>query len=299
MTDNLISFLFAGDFASCDRFERLALDKGHKIFGDLRENIASKDLSFLNLEAPLCIKGTPVAKSGPNLRAHPDCIRAVAEAGFNVVCLANNHIMDFGQSALVETIDICKRAGLVTCGAGKNLAEAQHVKIVERKGLKIAFIAVAEHEFSIAGPDKAGCAPLDLIDNILQIENSKKQADFVFVTIHGGNEYFSFPRPGLRKLCRFYITRGADAVICNHAHVPGAYEIYENKPIVYSLGNLIFDHVRPPVGWNKGYAVSLAYNTDTKAFSQINIIPYTQSVVQGGGPQDAGTRKNSLSASYR
>ena len=294
MTDNLVSFLFAGDFASCRGFERLALDKGPEIFGDLRENIVSTDLSFLNLEAPLCFKGAPVLKSGPNLRAHPDCIRSVAEAGFNVVSLANNHIMDFGETGLIETIDICKHAELVTCGAGKNLAEAQQVMVIERKELKIAFIAVAEHEFCIAGPDKAGCAPLDIIDNIKQIEKAKTQADFIFISIHGGNEYFQFPRPGLRKLCRFYLTRGADVVICHHAHVPGAYEIYENKPIVYGLGNLIFDHARPPVGWDKGYAVSLVYDAGTKAFSQMDIIPYTQSVGQGGVIKMQGEEKTAF-----
>ena len=66
--------------------------------------------------------------------------------------------------------------------------------------MKVAFIAVAEREFSIAGVDKPGVAPLDPIDNTIQIERAKDEADLVFVSIHGGNEYFPLPRPGLRKL---------------------------------------------------------------------------------------------------
>jgi poly-gamma-glutamate synthesis protein (capsule biosynthesis protein) len=248
----------------------------------MQEDIRNADLAFLNLETPLCLEGDPIDKCGPNLRAHPDCIQSVADAGFNVIGLANNHIMDFGESGLIETIETSNAAGLYTCGAGMNLAESQQVTFMESKDLKIAFIAVAEHEFSIAGLDSPGAAPLDPIDNTFQIEQAREQADLVFVTIHGGNEYFPYPRPGLRKVCKFFINRGADAVICHHAHVPGAYEFFEGKPIVYSLGNLIFDRENSPKDWDKGYAVRLAYNSKTQTFSSLDIIPYTQSVEING-----------------
>jgi poly-gamma-glutamate synthesis protein (capsule biosynthesis protein) len=286
-----ISLLFAGDFAPCRRFESLVIQKEHEIFGDLQKNIAEADLSFLNLETPLCINGKPIEKTGPSLKAHPDCIKAIKGAGFDVVGLANNHIMDFGSQGLEETILSCKSAGLTICGAGKNLVEAQQITIIERHGLKIAYIAVAEHEFSISGKDRAGAAPLDPVDNTLQIESVRNQADLVIVSIHGGNEYLSIPRPGLRKLCRYYITRGADAVVCHHPHVPGAYEIYKDKPIVYSLGNLIFDHSNPPEDWNEGYAVSLEYSIEDKKLSKFNVIPYTQSVDRGGICKMSGSDK--------
>lgn len=289
-----ISLLFAGDFAPCRRYESLVLQKGAEIFGDLQKNIAEADLSFLNLETPLCIKGTPIKKTGPNFKAHPDCINAVKEVGFNVVGLANNHIMDFGKKGLEETIHSCISAGLNICGAGKNLTQAQQVPIIKCCSLKIAYIAVAEHEFSIAGPKKTGAAPLDPVDNTLQIESVRNQVDLVVVSIHGGNEYFPLPRPGLRKLCRFYINRGADAVICHHTHVSGAYEIYKNKPIVYSLGNLIFDRQKPPKNWNEGYAVRLDYNISDKKLSNFNVIPYTQSVEEGGLSRMSGTNETSF-----
>ncbi|PQJ77770.1 CapA family protein [Polaribacter porphyrae] len=287
-----ISILFAGDFAPCRRFESLVLQKKNEIFGNLQKDITEADFSFLNLETPLCIYNNPIEKTGPSLKAHPDCIQAVKSAGFDVVGLANNHIMDFDKEGLEETILSCKSADLNICGAGKNLEEAQNITIVESRGLKIAYIAVAEHEFSIADTDKAGAAPLDPVDNTLQIESVRNQVDLVFVSIHGGNEYFSLPRPGLRKLCRYYITRGADAVICHHPHVAGAYEIYKDKPIVYSLGNLIFDHSTPPEGWNEGYAVSLEYTIEDKKLSKFNVIPYTQSVEQGGLCKMSGSVKN-------
>lgn len=286
-----ISILFAGDFAPCRRFENLVLDKGPEIFGDLQKNIAEADLSFLNLETPLCVHNKSIKKTGPSLKAHPDCIKALNGAGFDVVGLANNHIMDFDNEGLEETILSCKSVGLKVCGAGKNLEEAQHITILESRGLKIAYIAIAEHEFSIAGPNRSGAAPIDPMDNTLQIESVRKHVDLVFVSIHGGNEYFPLPRPGLRKLCRYYITRGADAVICHHPHVPGAYEIYKDKPIVYSLGNLIFDHSNPPEGWDEGYAITLEYNKEDKKLSKFNLIPYTQSFEQGGLCKMSGSDK--------
>ena len=279
-----ISIFFAGDYAPCRGFESLVLKKGSEIFGEFQENIAGADLSFLNLETPLCIKGKPIEKAGANLKAHPDCIKAVKNAGFDVVGLANNHIMDFGNEGIEETIRSCRSAGLTICGVGKDLTQAQQVPIIERHGLKIAIIAVAENEFSIAGETTAGAAPLDPVDNTLQIESARNQADLVFVSIHGGNELFPLPRPGLRKLCRYYITRGVDAVICHHAHVPGAYEIYKDKPIVYSLGNLIFENSnpRPPKGWNEGYAIRLDYSINDLKLTGFKVLPYTQSVDQKG-----------------
>jgi poly-gamma-glutamate capsule biosynthesis protein CapA/YwtB (metallophosphatase superfamily) len=286
-----ISIFFSGDFAPCRRYESIVLTKGAEIFGDLQKNIAEADLSFLNLELPLCSEGKPIKKTGSNLKAHPDCIEAVRDAGFDIVGLANNHIMDYGNKGLEQTILSCKSSGLSICGAGKNLKEAQRITIVERCGLKIAYIAVAEHEFSIAGEDRPGAAPLDPVDNTLQIESVRKQADLVFVSTHGGNEYFPFPRPNLRKLSRYFITRGVDGVICHHAHVPGAYEIYKNKPIVYSLGNLIFDRLNPPKDWNEGYAVSLEFSKEDKRLTKFKVIPYTQSVEQGGISKMSGSDK--------
>lgn len=283
--------LFAGDFAPHGGYEKPVITLGAAIFGDLQEDIATADIAFLNLEAPLCLHGKPIRKTGPSLRAHPDCLHAVADAGFNVAGLANNHIMDYGVTGFGETLRAVTSHGLKVCGAGQYLQQAQQACHVEVKGLRIALIAVAEHEFSIASSDHPGAAPLDSIDNVLQIEQAHKEADLVFVSVHGGNEYFPLPRPGLRKLCQYLTNRGADAVICHHTHIPGAYEIHEGKPIIYSLGNLIFDHPHPPENWDKGYAAILKYSSDTRKFIAFNFLPYSQSVSQKGVRKMYGDQK--------
>lgn len=282
MDDLNISVIFTGDFSPCGRFESIAMSERGSIFGDLVKNISASDLSFVNLESPLCSSGKPINKSGPNLKAHPDCINALVGAGFDIVGLANNHIMDYGQEGLEETLLNCKKKSISVCGASFNIKQAREAAVVERKGLKVAIVAVAEHEFSIAEVKKPGAAPLNHIDNSRQIKALRDEADLVFITIHGGNEYFPYPRPGLRQTCQFYVEQGADAVICHHAHVPGAYEFHQGKPIVYSLGNLLFDHPAPPDGWTRGYALRLEYSTETKKLIDHEIIPYTQSIDQGG-----------------
>src|SRR5690606_40097485 len=113
-----------------------------------------------------------------------------------------------------------------------DIAKAQQPFIQDVKGVKIAIIALAEHEFNQSEDGGAGSAPIDPIENYQQIIQAKAQADVVIVTLHGGNEYFPYTRPGLRKICKHYIDLGADAVICHHLLVPGAYEYYEGNHLV-------------------------------------------------------------------
>lgn len=274
------NILFCGDFAPCRHFESVVLEKKSNVLGDALPFIQQADLSFTNLECPLTEHDKPINKSGPALKANPLCVEALKD--FSVIGLANNHILDYGKKGLEDTLDSCTKAGLPVVGAGLNLQEAQAPFIKEVKGVKIAIIAIAEYEFNQSENDGAGSAPIDVIDNYQQIQQAKAQADIVIVTLHGGNEYFPYPRPGLRKLCQHYIDLGVEAVICHHPHVPGAYEYYEGKPIIYSLGNFIFDNTNPPKDWELGYMVSLQLDSTTKTFKSLELVPYKQSVELGG-----------------
>jgi len=225
---------------------------------------------LLNLEFPLCNNDTPISKSGPAIKASPFTIKAVQSAGFDVVGLANNHIMDYGENGLQETLSVCREHNIKTCDAEINLKEAQQPRIIDNNGVSIAIIAIAGHEFNIATENTSRAAPLDLIDNIRQIDEEKSRADIVIVTIHGGNEYFPFPRPGLRKSYLFYVDKGADAIVCHHSHVPATYEIHNNRPIFYGLGNWIFDNKNLPPQWEYGYAVNLQFNSESSDFEQFH-----------------------------
>jgi hypothetical protein len=249
-----LSLLFCGDFAPVRRFEAVIAREGSTVFGDLQSDIANADIAFLNLEAPLSERGVPTVKDGGRGR----------------------------HGLRADTIALCRANSLSVCGAGQDLAAAQEPLIIEKKGLRIAIVAVAEHQFGMADSAKAGVAPLDVMDNLRQLEAAKSAADLVFVSIHGGNEFFEYPRPGLKKICRFFVERGADAVICHHSHMPGVHEMYLGKPIVYSLGNLVFDHTDPPPGWCEGFALQLSYSVSDQKLLSTELIPYTQSLAQGG-----------------
>jgi len=190
--------------------------------------------------------------------------------------------MDLDTQGLEDTLEACASINIPTVGAGLNVKQAQKFHVIEKDGFKVAIIALAEHEFNQADENKAGSAPMDAIDNYHQIIEAKKEADIVIVTLHAGNEYFPYPRPNLRKLCKHYIDLGVEAVICHHPHVPGAYEYHKGKPIFYSIGNLIFDNENPPKEWDEGFMVDLSINIKSKSIENIELIPYNQSIELNG-----------------
>jgi poly-gamma-glutamate synthesis protein (capsule biosynthesis protein) len=261
-----VSLLIAGDFCpnnltiQSEWFNNLGL-------------LNQYDFSILNLEGPLTCSNTPIQKSGPALRINPEWTEKIKLAGFNVVSLANNHIMDMGEKGLFDTYENCRRAELMTVGAGKNLEYARKSLILEKKGIKIGILSFAEHEFSIANDTKPGANPLDPINNFKDIQNLSSQVDKVFVIFHGGNEYFPYPRPGLVKLCRFYVDAGADAVICHHSHTTSGFEMFKNSPIFYGIGNFFFPKKTDEItDWNFGFMVSFEISEqDSLTF---NLVPF-------------------------
>lgn len=275
-----ISILFCGDFAPCRRFESLVLETKEQVLGDALPHIQNSDFSFVNLECPLTHHNKIIRKSGPALKADPVCVDALKS--FSVIGLANNHVLDYRKQGLADTLATCQKVGLPTVGAGLNLKQSQKPFIQEVKGVKIALIAIAEHEFNQSEKGGSGSAPIDAIDNYHQVKQAQLKADIVIITLHGGNEYFPYPRPGLRRLCRHYIDLGVEAVVCHHPHVPGAYEYYQGRPIIYSLGNLIFDVDNPPLYWDLGYMAQLRFSVENKKFEELKIIPYKQSIELGG-----------------
>jgi poly-gamma-glutamate synthesis protein (capsule biosynthesis protein) len=160
-------------------------------------------------------------------------------------------------------------------GVGENLAQATRPLWIDVKGMRVAILAFAENEFSIATPHSPGAWPVDPVNNFHQIKQAKQKAEFVLVMLHGGNEYYELPSPGMAKLCRYFVDLGANAVVCNHVHVPGGIEIYEGMPIIFSTGNFLFEGKSEVDGWYKGFLVKLAIQPG--AVVAVQLIPYWQS----------------------
>jgi len=246
-----------------------------RLFNDLLPIINQADIAVANLECPLIGKPTPIMKTGSVLGAPTFCAKALKNAGLSLVNLANNHILDHGSTGLSSTLIACSAANLGTFGAGSNLDEAKRIVVREVNGTRIGFMGLAEHEWSIAGTDRAGANPLDPIKFTRDIRDQNGSFDFLIVFVHGGLEHRPYPTPRIRETCRFLVEQGAGAVFCHHSHCPGCYERYLDAYIVYGQGNLIFDIDPPPTEhWNRGFLVRLIL--DEKLASSMELVPYSQ-----------------------
>ena len=224
----------------------------------------SADFSIVNAECPLTHVTKPISKTGPALKASPQCVNFYRALGITAVCLANNHILDYGEEGLKETLASFTDAGIRTVGAGAGIGDAR-TPLIHRFacGLSLGVIAMAESEFSIAGRDSAGANPIDFV-NYTMIRNLKINMDKVLVILHAGTEMRRFPRPGLIDLCHFLVDQGADAVVVQHTHCIGGVEYYNKAPIIYGQGNFIFGRltkkdIKSPLWW-EGMQAELAWD---------------------------------------
>lgn len=271
-----MKILIAGDFCPRDRVASLIEEeKYNEIFGEVKSYTNNVDLAIVNLEAPIVESSNakPIEKCGPNLRCTSKAIDALKYAGFNMVTLANNHLYDFGEEGLKNTLEACKKGNIATVGAGLSLMEASKTCFQNINGQTLAIVNCCEHEFSIATDSTGGCNPLNPIRQYYAILEAKKRADKVIVIVHGGHELFNLPSPRMKETYRFFIDAGADVVVNHHQHCYSGYEEYKGKTIFYGLGNFCFDRdSQRSTSWNEGYMVMLNIE---KGISYA-IIPYLQ-----------------------
>lgn len=278
----MIRVIAAGDFCPILRIEETMVDSDPEhLYGDVLPILQDKDLSLANLECPLTNHGVATAKSGPSLKANPSCAEGVRLGGFDVVSLANNHMFDYGRRGLEDTEAACRRAGLSVVGAGSNLLAASDPLTCIVGEEDVTVLAFAEHEFGIATPSGAGVNPFDPIANYHQIREAKKQSQNIIVMVHGGHEYYPLPSPRMVQVYRFFAEAGASMVVGHHPHVAGAYEVHEDVPIFYSLGNFLFDwSERQTPDFHEGMFVRATLERGT--VSDFSLVPYTQCAEQVG-----------------
>lgn len=270
--------VIGGDFYPSSIFAKQPELPQKDLWGTSKELFQNSDLSIINLEAPLTKNNIPINKTGPNIKLDPENIKLLKDVNIKLVTLANNHMLDFGKQGIEDTLKICEENGIETVGAGLNLAEAKKTYYKEMKGIKIAVVNFAENEFNSAEADSAGSNPMNIIDNIKQIRDAKKNADFVLVIVHGGHEYYKYPSPRMQKQYRFYAEEGANIVVGHHTHCVSGYEVHNGAPIFYSLGNLFFPWKNKPLEWHEGMLLKLQITTDNKIDLMFELIPYFQSM---------------------
>lgn len=271
-----MNILIAGDFVPQYRtLKKLNEHKFDEIFEQVKDKVAKFDYSILNLEAPIVIgNGQSIKKCGPNLRAPIDVIDLLKYTGFKCVTLANNHLYDYGEKGLHDTLESLDEGNIDHVGAGYNITGAEDIMFKNICNKQVAFINCCEHEYSIATETNGGSNPLNPFRIYKSIQEAKEKSDYVIVIVHGGIEGYQLPTPRMQETYRFFIEAGADAVVNHHQHCYSGYEYYKEKPIFYGLGNFSFDWAgkRKDI-WNEGYMLKLSFEEKKITHS---LIPYIQ-----------------------
>ncbi len=209
------------------------------------ENLAplkDADILFGNLEGDVSDVGNNVG-SKYSFRMDPTILPALKDAGFDIVGFANNHVGDWNISAFKDTLSRLSEIGILKSGAGINKSDAENPTIIEKNETKFGFLS-----FTDVGPNwleaKTETPGILLasdpnFSNIIQ--NAKTKCDILIVTFHFGVEYKLIHNQRQEDLAHTAIDSGADMIIGGHPHVMEDIGEYRGKPIVYSLGNFIFD----------------------------------------------------------
>ena len=250
-------------------------DRYDLVFTDFKKEFEGNDLNIVDLECPLTERTKTIHKTGPHLKASPKALEALKFAGVHAVAMANNHIKDYGDEALLETMQFCHDAGIQTVGVGAGWEHARKPLLVDAKGVRVAILNITENEWSNTHGDEPGANPLDLVTNFNDIRKAKEQNDFVIIIYHGGNEFYELPSPRLKETLRFFVDAGANAVVAHHTHIVSGYEVYKQAPIFYSLGNFCFDWPGQRNSfWNIGFGVRLKLVKELQI--TFDILPFKQ-----------------------
>ena len=216
-------------------------------FAATSNELRKGDVAVGNLEAPIARGGIEFMFKKFRFRADPLAAPALRRAGFSILTLANNHIMDFGEPALLETLHYLDSNGIRFVGAGQTLAAARKKSVLQVKGAKVAFLAYSVTlpvEFH-ATVEHAGTSPGYPHYFREDISEAKDSSDYVIVSFHWGIEGAEMPHRLQVAAARAAIDAGANVVLGHHPHVLQGIERYKKGVIFYSLGNFAFGSLSP------------------------------------------------------
>ena len=252
-TPEIFTISFTGDFSLADNwYIAPKYDERGGVTGILGDTMLEtmKNSTFLvvNSEFTVSDRGTPLPGKMYTFRATPERLNIYNEIGVDLATLANNHVYDYGEDAFLDMLIAFDEYQIPHIGAGKNLAEAEEPYYVTIGGYKFAFIAATRAEKNVMTPAATADTPgtfwcYDPTEVINLIASLRDKVDFIIPIIHFGRENSHDLEDAQMESARAYIDAGADVVVGHHAHVLQGVEIYNNKPIIYNLGNFLFNNV--------------------------------------------------------
>lgn len=245
-------------------------EEGRYPFKRIAPVLESADITFANLETPLSNR----ARHTGAFRTPTSFAEAIREAGIDVVSVANNHALDAEEQGLLDTIENLWRTGVGSVGGGRNLEDARRPFIVERNGIKVAFLGYTQfvnegRAKAFALPNRSGVVALDPFIIKEDIRRVRNQVDYVVLSFHWSIENTQETHPDSRKFAREMLDAGADIILGHHPHMPQGIEVYKGKVVFYSMGNLVFGHSHDY--WVDNFLGRLTLTR--KGISQVEILP--------------------------
>jgi poly-gamma-glutamate synthesis protein (capsule biosynthesis protein) len=235
-----LSVVVASDWAPIRALGPLVSRDPEAVYGDLLPALRAADLRVVNCECALTAARKPVWKSGAVFKGAPSQAAGLTAVPFDVACLANNHVFDYGPDGFEETLAVLRRNGLRTVGAGMTLDEAAAPLTMTVEGSRVTIVNFSEGEDLTASTGGPGVRGWEIERLAADVRRAKKRGDLVIAVGHAGLEYVPFPPPYVVRAFRALSDAGADCVIGHHPHVPQGVEVRQGRLIAYSLGNFVF-----------------------------------------------------------
>ena len=279
-----VNIIFVGDIM-LDGGPGHIVTNGGDPFAAVAPILRSADMTVGNLECAITRDGHAVDK--PYTFKGPRSALPLLKKYFSAVSLANNHSGDWGRRGFADELTLLQEAGLQWFGGGVNERQAHRPLVLTANGRRVAFLGYNNfppRSFA-ARRNSPGTAWLVERDVIRDIQHARQQADTVILFLHWGEELEGTPLPEQQALARRLIDAGADAIIGAHPHVTQTIDWYKGRPIVYSLGNFLFDYfpTDPPV-W-KGWMVRLTFGGEASP----KLEKYTIELDPAGVPHPVST----------
>ena len=234
----------------------------------IQQEMVNADMTVINNEFPFSTRGEKAPDKQYTFRVEQSYVSALLDMGVDVASLANNHALDFGPDALIDTFATLDDAGISYVGAGETKERAEEAIFVEAGGRKVGVLS-ASRVIPVVEWNIANCQPglfctYDSTRLVQRIKEIESQCDYVVVFVHWGLERKTYPEEYQRNLAKQYIDAGADLVVGNHSHVPQGIEYYNGVPIVYCLGNYIFNP-----NMTDTYALKVVWNAEGETVLQV------------------------------
>jgi poly-gamma-glutamate capsule biosynthesis protein CapA/YwtB (metallophosphatase superfamily) len=248
------------------------IQAGADPFAGIRGYLDGAPWKFVNLECVISDEGAALAGKPYCLRAPAEATGVLTAAGINAVGLANNHANDFGRDALIDSIARLKANEIAVVGAAETpeLAYAPHF-FTTRDGQKGALIALSDVEGGRSDPGVALASDRDRVAGA--IAEARAAAGFVLCLMHWGDENTPRVTERQRELARWLIDHDVDAVVGCHSHCLQPLDFYHGRPVVYSLGNLVFDGAPELESWNRSQLLEVDIGRRGTEEASIRLLP--------------------------